>query len=107
MSEYIKHLDLDSYDEYVSSDTLTVVDFWANWCGPCRMLAPNFEEAAEELGSTVHFAKLDVDEAEDVAVGLNVMTIPTLLFYKSGKIIKTHTGYLSKDALVDIIKSLI
>lgn len=107
MSEYIKHLDQNSYDEYVSSDTLTVVDFWANWCGPCRMLAPNFEEAAEELGSTVRFAKLDVDEAEDVAVGLNVMTIPTLLFYKSGEIIKTHTGYLSKDALVDIIKSLI
>lgn len=106
MSEYIKHLDQNSYDEYVSSDTLTVVDFWANWCGPCRMLAPNFEEAAEELDGTVRFAKLDVDEAEDVAVGLNVMTIPTLLFYKSGKILKTHTGYLSKEALVDIIKSL-
>ncbi len=89
-----------------NSDKLVIVDFWAPWCGPCRILGPNFEEASnmEEL-SDVAFAKINVDEVKEIAAEFQIRTIPTLILMKNGNAIQTHTGMMSKDQLKEFIES--
>jgi thioredoxin 1 len=83
----------------------TIVDFWAPWCGPCRMMAPIFEEVSKEFPK-VTFAKINVDDANDIAASNDVMSIPTLILYKDGKEVTRLTGALPKEELVDALKSV-
>ena len=88
--------------ENLSMNKLTLVDFWATWCGPCRMMAPIVEELADEMGDVV-FAKVDVDENPDIAMGLRIASIPTLMLFKDGQAVERVIGVTPKEELKAII----
>ena len=85
---------------------VTVVDFWAPWCGPCRMLTPTIEELSTEM-TNVKFAKLNVDEAQDVAINYSVMSIPTIIIFKDGKAMESTIGVLPKATIKSKIESVL
>lgn len=80
-------------------DGLTLVDFWAVWCGPCRMIAPIMEQLARDYGGRVQFAKLDVDSNQQTAVKYSIRSIPSILFFKDGKHVDTVVGAVPKAHL--------
>ena len=85
-------------NEVLNAEQLTVVDFWASWCGPCMMLKPVFEELSTEMPE-VRFGKVDVDEERDLAIEYGVESIPTLLLFRGGELVDTLVGYRDKAAL--------
>jgi len=84
-------------EEVLKSNIPVIVDFWATWCGPCKMLAPVISEIAEE--GNVKVAKINVDEEGELAIRFNVMSIPTVILFKGGEVVKTTVGYMSKEEL--------
>ncbi|MBI5815063.1 MAG: thioredoxin [Nitrospinae bacterium] len=106
MSENVAHFTDGDFDEkVVKSDKLTVVDFWAEWCAPCRMIAPAIEDLAKEYSGKVNVGKLNVDENGQTATRYGIRSIPTLLFFKGGQIVKQVVGVKSKGELSELIKS--
>ena len=93
--------------EVIKSDKPVLIDFWAPWCMPCKIIAPTVEKLAEEMGATIKVSKSNVDEAPDIATELSVMNIPTLVLFKNGKEISRMIGVNSKDAIEAKIKSAI
>lgn len=99
------HVTDDSFEqEVIQSDLPTVVDFWAEWCVPCKRIAPILEEMAAEYNGQLRVAKLDVDENPVTAGQFGVMSIPTLLVFKDGKPAERIVGYMPKERLIDKIK---
>ncbi len=96
--EIIKEQDF----EKTIQNGLVVVDFFANWCGPCRMMAPILEEAQKKLGDSVKIVKVDVDESENLAKKFGIMSIPTLLFFVDGQLKDKHIGLMMKDEFIEI-----
>ena len=96
----------DDFDGVVvgSTDVPVVVDFWAEWCGPCKQMAPHLEAVSEELAGKVKVAKINVDENPMAASKYGVRGLPTLLVFKEGKVAATHLGAMSKQAMSDWIK---
>lgn len=92
----------EEFNREIMNDRV-VVDFFANWCGPCKMLAPIVEEVSNEL-EKITFIKVDIDEIESLPRQFDIMSIPTLLVFEKGELIKRHTGYIDKDELVQFIK---
>ena len=86
--------------EVMSSDKPVLVDFWAEWCGPCRMLAPTVEEIAEEYSGKVKVGKLDTDNNRDTAVKYGISAIPTVIVFKDGEVAKKFVGLTSKKDLI-------
>lgn len=84
---------------------LVLVDFFATWCGPCRMMAPIMDEIAAELGNKVKVFKVDVDESESIARQYGIMSIPTIILFEDGEVRKKHVGLWQKDEAVDTVKS--
>ena len=102
MAEGILTLSDDSFDETVkSSDTPILVDFWAEWCGPCRMIAPVLEEIAGEQAGKLSIGKLNVDDNPGTARRFDVMSIPTLIVFQNGEPVKRLVGAKGKAALLD------
>ncbi len=101
MAKGILTLTTGTFDETISSaDTPVVVDFWAEWCGPCKMIAPILSEIAAEHGENLTIAKLNVDENPELAMRYNVMSIPTLLVFKDGEVAKRLVGAKGKGPLL-------
>lgn len=95
-----------SFDEEVlKSDSPVVVDFWAEWCGPCKMIAPALEEISDEMGDQVKITKLNIDENQDMAMKYGVRSIPMLILFKGGEPMATQVGAAPKGKLSDWIKS--
>ena len=84
-----------------------LVDFWATWCGPCRMMAPVIEELAEEYDGKVKIGKLDVDENSDIAARYGVMSIPTIILFKNGEVFSKSVGLQDKEVLENAIKEML
>jgi thioredoxin 1 len=104
----IKNLSLDNFDNEVSSSNLPVlVDFWAEWCGPCKSLGPILEEISNDLEGKLQVAKVNLDENQDLAMKYSIRSIPTLLLFKGGELIDTKVGLLPKSDLVEWLDSKI
>lgn len=102
----ITHVTELNFQQVVNdSNRPVLVDFWAPWCGPCRMIAPVLEELARDLGDNVVIAKLNVDENPRTASQYKVMSIPTLKLFKNGKVVHTTVGLQSKQQLKQMIQS--
>ena len=96
-----------NYEAIVADSKPTVIDFWAEWCGPCRTIAPIVEELAEEYADRVNIGKCDVDSADDVVATYRVRNIPTLVFIKDGNVVGKHVGAISRNDLVAKIEELL
>ena len=99
-SDLIKHISDASFDDDVlKSSTPVLVDYWAEWCGPCKMIAPILDEVAESYGGKLQVAKMNVDENRDVPAKFGIRGIPTLMLFKGGQLAATTVGALSKAQL--------
>lgn len=105
MAENIKNLDSTSFNAAVDSSQLTLVDFWAPWCGPCKAIAPILEEVAQELAGKVQIGKVNVDDETEIAARYNIRAIPTLLLFQSGKTVDQFVGMTNKNDLLTKIRA--
>ena len=105
-SDLIKQFDDDSFDKGIAQGVV-LVDFYADWCGPCRMLAPVVEELAQEMKDKITVAKVDTDQSVNVAARYEVTSIPTLILFKHGQVVKRVVGLKDLDALRKMIAEVI
>ncbi len=92
-------LDFTNFERFINENENVVVDFFAEWCGPCKMMKPIFEQLAKEVSPSIKFAKLNVDQSPEVAEKFFIMGVPTIIFFKSGKVVEKIVGAVSKDIL--------
>lgn len=99
-----KVINMDEFNnEVANSSGLAVIDFYATWCGPCKMLAPVFQEVANDLNGKVKFFKVDIDQSLDLARQYNVSSVPTMIIFRDGKAVETLVGFMPKENLVSKI----
>lgn len=91
--------------EVEESKDIVVVDFFATWCGPCKMLAPVFESLGEEMKNEAKFLKIDIDESLEIAQKFNISTVPTMVIFKNGKPVESLVGFMPKEKIESKIKS--
>ena len=104
MSERIIHATVANFDELVKKDGLCLVDFWANWCGPCKMMHPVLEKLDEELNGDVKIGKINIDNDPELASKFGVMSIPTFMVFENGELKNTLVGTQSLETLKKIMK---
>ena len=90
--------------EVLEAKVPVVVDFWATWCGPCKMLGPELKKLDEEQGGKINVCKIDVDEEGDLAAEFQIMGVPTMLIYKDGKQVAKKVGYCKKEEILKLIE---
>jgi thioredoxin 1 len=106
MSEGIVQLDNTNFDAEISkTGTPILVDFWAVWCGPCRMIAPELEKIYEEKKDLIRIGKLNVDENRDIAIRYGITSIPTLLLFKDGQVAKKIIGAMPKEKILSEVSA--
>ncbi len=97
----------ENFESVKSGNLPLVVDFWATWCGPCRMIAPIIAELAQEYDGRITVAKCDVEEADDVAMEFGIRNIPTIIFFKDGQVVDKVVGAVSKAVLKEKFEALL
>lgn len=97
------HFDLASFDKALGEGKLMMVDFWADWCGPCKMLAPLIDSLAGQYDGQVLVGKVNVDEEQELAIRYGVMSIPTVIFFKDGKEIDRKVGVMPPAAFTEVL----
>ncbi len=102
-----KEINDANYKELLESGKPVVIDFWAPWCGPCRSIAPIIEELATAYEDRVIIGKYNVDDDTDLGVEYGIRNIPTLLFFKDGKMVEKHVGTITRDALTAKVEALL
>jgi thioredoxin 1 len=103
----IINLNKDNIAEIINSPKPVLIDFWAEWCGPCRMMHPIFEKLAKIYGNKIIFARLNVDENQEIAMNYEVYAIPTFIIFSNGKIVERLVGAVSEDSLRRVIEKYI
>ena len=107
MSNNVIELNDSNFDEYLSNDKPVLVDFWAEWCGPCKMLTPTIEELANDFSDTAVIAKVNVDESPSIAQKYSIRSIPSILFFKNGSVEQQLIGVVTKVEMAKIIEELL
>lgn len=100
-------IDQNNFEEIINSKPVALVDLWAAWCGPCRMLSPTVDDIAEEYEGRVAVAKCNVDDNDELAANFGVRSIPTLLFFKDGQLAEKTVGLVSKQEIENILNNLL
>ena len=101
----IMHVDSKNFEQTINSKEVVLVDFYATWCGPCKMLAPILEEVNEQISENTLIAKLDIDNALDIAKQFGVMSVPTMIIFKNGKEIDRLVGLRQKTQILEVLKN--
>ncbi|MBO4529160.1 MAG: thioredoxin [Paludibacteraceae bacterium] len=94
-----------NYEEIAATDKLILIDFWAQWCGPCRMLSPTIDDLANEYEGKAVIGKVDVDDNPDIAEKFSIRNIPTILFVKNGEVVDKTVGAVPKNEIIDKIEA--
>ena len=105
MAKYTE-LTVSNFDA-ITKEGVSLVDFWAPWCGPCRMIAPVIEELAAEFEGKANICKVNTDEEQDIAVKYGIRSIPTILFFKNGEVVEQMVGAASKQAFAEKLNALL
>ncbi len=105
MGTHTKELTADNFDASIKKGNW-VVDFWASWCAPCKLMAPEFEAAARELKGKVHFGKVNVDDNYELAERFQIMAVPSMLFFKNGELVEQTAGALTKEQILKKAKDM-
>lgn len=102
----IRHVEtVDMFKEIINQYPEVLVDFFATWCGPCKMLHPVLESVSEKLDGKVRVAQVDIDQHQDIAGAFNIQSVPTLIFFKDGKPVLATTGYMDEAGLMKFIEA--
>lgn len=101
------HNQADFEREIVNHKGYSIIDFWATWCGPCRMMAPVMDHASELLGDKVNFTKVDTDEKQELAGQFNIMSIPTIILFKDGQEVHRMIGAVPQEAFLEELKKFL
>lgn len=96
-----------NFSEILAGGLPVLVDFWATWCGPCRVLSPTVDEIADEYAGKIEVVKCNVDDADEIAMQYRIMSIPTLLYFKDGQLVDRTVGLVSKEDIVERLSKLI
>jgi thioredoxin 1 len=104
MAENVIEIDQSNFDSTVKANPKLVVDCWAEWCGPCRMMGPIIDRLAKENAGKYAFAKLNVDENPQLSQSYRIMAIPTLLFFKDGQVVDQIVGLVPKEEIEDVMR---
>ena len=96
----------ENYDEVISSNKPILLDFWAEWCGPCKLIGPIIDEVSEDFSDTAIVGKINVDDSAELSSKYGIRNIPTLLFIKNGEVVDKHVGAVSKKEISDKLNSL-
>ena len=94
---------MDKFNEIINGDQLTLVDFYATWCGPCQRMHPVLDQLKEDLGSDIRIIKLDVDKNESLSVAYRIQSVPTLMLFRKGEVVWRQSGGMSLDNLKSLI----
>lgn len=99
----LKHFNNDTFKEALNQSGVLLVDFWATWCGPCRMIAPAIEELADEYAGKAVVGKVDVDECPELAIEYGIMSIPNVIIFKDGEILEQKVGAMPKQSYAAVL----
>lgn len=103
----IKFSKVDFTEKVLKSDKPVLVDLWAEWCGPCRMVGPVIDELADQYAGKVIIGKINVDEAPELATQYNIMSVPTVIMFKAGKEVERQVGFVGKEQYEEMMKKVI
>lgn len=102
----MKIQNFDQFQTTINEEKISVIDFFATWCGPCKMLGPVFEQVSNEMKNEANFLKIDIDQFNEIASMYQVQSVPTIIFFKNGKEIGRHIGFIDSENLKNKINSL-
>ncbi|MFT4670401.1 MAG: thioredoxin 1 [Flavobacterium sp.] len=103
----IQHLDKSNFDTTINTNDVVLVDFFADWCGPCKALHPALEELAKDFDGVAVISKINVDQSPELAAQFKVRSIPALFYFKNGEIVETQNGVQSKSVMTNNLKSIL
>ena len=95
---------MENFNEIINSEQLTLVDFFATWCGPCKMMHPVLEQLKEQMGDNIRIIKIDVDKNEELCINYRIQSVPTLMLFRKGETLWRQSGALSLNQLKDIVE---